>query len=100
MIRAKRSGIWFRLLRRERGMYELAMRLEVKLQSHDLLRALLSVLKSLRETCTRVGAASVHAMRLAWAFSEAAVRWGNARAREWRNDLNYIRFLAIDLDVG
>ena len=100
MIRAKRSGIWFRLRRRERGMFELAIRLKVKLQSHDLLRALVAVLKDLRQTCDRAGAAFLRAMRLAWGISETAVGWGNPRAREWRNDLSYIRFLAIDLDVG
>ena len=79
-------------------LYGLAMRLEVKLQSPALLKALVSVLKRLRETCDWVGAAIVRAARLAWAVSEAAVRWRNARAREWRNDLNYIRFLAMNLE--
>ena len=100
MIRAKRAGTWFRLLRRERKMYELAMRLDVKLQSQDLLRALVSVLKSLRQTCDRAGAAFVRAMRQAWAISDSAVQWGNAEAREWRNDLNFVRFLAINLEYG
>ena len=95
MIRAKRAGTWFRLPREQRGFYSLAMRLDVKLQSHDLLRALVSVLRNLRRTCERVGAALVRAIQVAWAFSEAAVGWGNASAREWRNDLGFIRFLAI-----
>ena len=95
MLRAKRAGTWFRLRRRERGMFELAMRLDVKLQSHDLLRALVAVLRNLRQTCDRAGISFVRAMRMAWAFSEAAVTWGNAKAREWRNDQNYVRFLAI-----
>ena len=99
MNRAKRAGSWFRLCRRERGMFELAMKLNVKLQSHDLLRALVSVLKSLRETCDRAGAALVRAIRLAWVVSEAAVAWGNAEARDWRNDRKYVRFLAISLET-
>ena len=81
-------------------MYELAMRLHVKLQSHDLLRALVGVLKDLRETCGVVGAAFVRATRLAWAISEAAVGWGNPKAREWRNDRNYIGFLARALEAA
>ena len=97
MIRAKRNGMWFGLPRRERGLFELAMRLKVKLQSFDLLRALVSVLKDLKETCDRGGMAFVKAARLVRAISEAAASWGNAQAREWRNDLNYIRFLAIDV---
>jgi len=82
----------------QRMLYGLAMRLKVKLQSPALLKALVSVLKRLYETCDWVGAAILRASRLAWAVSEAAVRWGNVRAREWRNDLNYIRFLAMNLE--
>ena len=93
MIRAKRAGTWFRLPRMQRMLYGLAMRLEVKLQSPELLKALVSVLKRLRETCTSAGFAFVRAMSLAWAISEAAVMWGNPKARGWRNDRNYIRFL-------
>ena len=78
----------------------MAMRLDVKLQSRDLLRALVSVLKNLRQMCDRTGAAFVGAMRLAWAISEAAVSWGNAKAREWRNDLGIVRFLAFTLERG
>ena len=99
MIRAKRAGTWFGLPRMQRGLYGLAMRLEVKLQSHELLKALVSILKALRQTCDRAGAAFVRAMRLAWAISEAAVGWGNPEARGWRNDGNYIRFLASGLEA-
>ena len=96
MVRAKRAGTWFGLPKMQRMLYGLAMRLEVKLQSLDLLRALVSVLKNLRENCDRAGAAFVRAMGLAWAISEAAVSWGNEEAREWRNDLTYIRYLAME----
>jgi hypothetical protein len=99
MIRAKRAGTWFGLSKLHRGLYGLAMRLEVKLQSPELLRALVSVLKRLRETCDRAGVAFVRAVRLAWAFSEAAVSWGNADARKWRNDRTYIGFLAVSLEA-
>jgi hypothetical protein len=95
MVKAKRAGSWFRLSRRERGLYTLALRLEVKFQSHDLLKALVSVLKSLRDTCDRGYIGLMRAMRVAWAFSEAAVAWGNLGARQWRSDMRYIRFLAI-----
>jgi hypothetical protein len=70
------------------------MRLRVKFRSHELLKALVSVLKKLMETCDREHIALMKAMRTAWVFSEAAVSAGNTRAREWRNDWSYIRFLA------
>jgi hypothetical protein len=95
MIRAKRAGTWFGLPKLQRGLYGLAMRLEVKLQSHELLKALVSILKALRETCDKTGVAFVKATGLAWVISEAAERWGNPTAHGWRNDLNYIRFLSV-----
>jgi hypothetical protein len=97
MARAKRAGTWFRLCRRERVMYGLALRLDVKFRSHDLLKALVSVLKNLRDSCDGGYAALMRGRGLAWSFSEAAVSWGNERAREWRNDPAYIRFLAAAL---
>ena len=95
MIRAKRAGTWFGLTRVQRGLYSLALRLDIRLESHDLLKAMVSVLKSLWETCDSAGMALVRAMRTAWAFSEAAVSWGNERAKEWRREPSYIKFLSL-----
>ena len=78
-------------------MYGLALRLDVKFQSYELLKALVSVLKNLRDSCDRGYAALMKGMRLARGFSEAAVSWGNERACEWRDDRAYIRFLAVTL---
>ncbi|MDA4127653.1 MAG: hypothetical protein OK452_10725 [Thaumarchaeota archaeon] len=79
-------------------MYELAMRLKVRLQSPDLLKALVSVLKGLREKFDVGYRALMRAASIAWAFSDAAVKGGNDKAREWRHDWNYIRFLARGLE--
>ena len=38
-------------------------------------------------------AALMDGMRLAWAFSEAAVSWGNESAKAWRSDASYASFL-------
>jgi hypothetical protein len=73
----------------------LALRLDVSLQSRDLLKALVSVLKNLRESCDAGYIAMMKGLRFAWGFSEAAVAWGNESAREWRRDKQYIRFLSI-----
>ena len=79
-------------------MYGLAMRLGVKFQSYDLLKALVSVLKNLRDSCDGGYATLMKGTQLAWRFSEAAVSRGNGRAREWRDDRAYIRFLAAMLE--
>jgi hypothetical protein len=79
-------------------MFELALRLKVRLQSPDLLRALVSVLKGLRERFDDGYRALIRAAGIAWAFSDAAFKGGNEKAREWRHDWNYIRFLARGLE--
>lgn len=79
-------------------MYELAMRLEVKLQSHDLLKALVMVLRSLREIADRGFGLLAKATEIAWVFSESAYMAGNKEAKEWRHDQNYIRYLAFSLE--
>ena len=94
MIRAKRAGTWFRLGKLQRSLYGLAMRLDVKLQSPELMKALVSVLRSLRERFDGSYRALMKAVDVAWAFSAVAVKGGNEGAREWRHDWNYIRFLA------
>ena len=93
MNAAKRDGSWFRLGSVERGVYSLAMRLDVKLESAVLLRALVGVLKKLKEMGDRAYAVLMEGMRLAWAFSEAAVSWGNQAAKGWRSDQSYASFL-------
>ena len=93
MFSAKRDGSWFRLGSVERGVYSLAVRLDVKLESAMLLRALVGVLKKLKEMGDRAYASLMEGMRLAWAFSDAAVSWGNEAAMEWRSDANYASFL-------
>ena len=97
MVIARRAGAWFRLPRRERGMYELAMRLNVKLMSHDLLKALVSVLRNLRDITDKGFGIIMRATKIAWGFSETAFKAGNKEAREWRNDRGYISYLASSL---
>ena len=77
----------------ERGVYSLAVRLDVKLESAMLLRALVGALKKLKEMGDRAYAVLMEGMRLAWAFSEAAASWGNEAAKAWRSDANYALFL-------
>ena len=75
-------------------MFELALRLKVKLKSPDLLRALISVLNGLLERFDYGYRGIRKAIDIAWAFSDAAAESGNQDAREWRHDWNYVRFIA------
>lgn len=88
-----RNRSWFRLSRQDRSLYSLALRLKVRFESVDLLRALVSVLKKLQQFGRTAYLELRAGVRLAWMFSVAAVGWGNDQARSWRSDQNYIRFL-------
>jgi hypothetical protein len=90
---AKRHGIWFTLARQERTILNLCARLDVKFRSKELMRMLASILSRIGGARSLLQAKLARGVMLAWNYSESAVRWGNSSAREWRNDLVYIRFL-------
>src|SRR5207237_6031223 len=93
MLRSKRNGNWFKLRKRERSLYGLALQLDIKLESTDLLRALTSVHNKLKQMSSRVYGDLAKGAGLARRFSESAVAWGNGNAHKWRNDQVYISFL-------
>ncbi len=93
VLASKRRGAWFSLNRREQSILSLAIRLEVKFSSLDLLRAIASALRSLAEAGNTTIGRIRRGTELAWAFSEFAVNAGNADARSWRNDTAYAEYL-------
>ncbi len=94
MSRSKRNGNWFSLSRSERSLYGLALSLKISFRSFELIRALVSILKKLKQFGDRAYNTLMNGMQLAWVFSEMAVKWGNEMAREWRNDRYYIEYLS------
>jgi hypothetical protein len=94
MVRAKRMGLWFRLSRIERSIYSLAIKLKVKVQSYELIKAIISILKKIKSMSSNMYSLFTRGTSIAWLFSEFAVRLGNASAYEWRRDRNYIIYLA------
>jgi hypothetical protein len=100
VISAKRRGAWFSLDRKEKGILSLSIRLNVKFLSIDLLRAITSVLKKLEEHGDTLYSRIQRGIKLAWAFSEFAVGWGNASAREWRHDRAYVDYLGRIFSAG
>ncbi len=89
MTVSKRRGAWFSLEKREKSIMYLSLKLDVKFASLDLLRALISIFKKLEQHGETLYARLQRGTKLAWAFSEFAVRCGNLSARSWRNDREY-----------
>ena len=93
IVTSKRRGAWFSLDRREKSIVYLSLKLNVRFESLELLRALASVLKKLEQHGETLYAWLQRGSKLAWAFSEFAVSCGNSAAREWRNDRGYALYL-------
>ncbi len=93
VLLSKRRGSWFRLSHQERSIINLSLSLKVKFRSFGLLRAVVSILKKLRDTGRSFNRGLLRGSRIARIFSEAAVSWGNQAARGWRSDRQYIAFL-------
>ncbi len=94
---SKRRGAWFSLERHEKSLLSLASRLEVKFESLDLLRAIVSVMKKLESLGDTLYARIERGTRLAWTFSEFARKNGNVTAQGWRTDRAYIDYLGNDV---
>ena len=94
---SKRRGAWFSLDKREKSIVYLSLRLNVKFESLQLLRALASILKKLEQQGETLHAWLIRGTKLAWAFSEFAVSSGNKGAKAWRNDKDYALFLGKSL---
>ena len=100
MTLSKRRGGWFRLEKRERSMFSLALRLKASFRGHDLLKAMVGVLKKLMEASDAVYSRLMRGVRLAWAFSTFAVLGGCPLAKAWWIDLVYARYLGSQMGGG
>ncbi|MDG6982746.1 MAG: hypothetical protein JRM74_04755 [Nitrososphaerota archaeon] len=100
MTLSKRRGGWFRLEKRERSMFSLALRLNASFKGYQLLKAMVGVLKKLMEASDAVYARLMRGVEMAWAFSSRCAEWGNVHAKEWRNDLEYARYLGSHMCGG
>ena len=100
MTLSKRRGGWFRLEKRERSMFSLALRLNTSFKGYQLLKAMVGVLKKLMEVSDVAYSRLMRGVQMAWAFAEKCAEWGNVHAKEWRNDLEYARYLGSHMAEG
>ena len=100
MTVSKRKGGWFRLEKRERSMFSLALRLNASFKGSRLLKAMFDVLRKLTEASGAVCARLALGVQMAWTFASNCARWGNLRAEEWRGDLEYAKYLGSHMCGG
>jgi hypothetical protein len=97
-LKAIRSGIWFRALRRiDRALIDLTLRVVDKVNSDTLAKALISVLTILENALENRVSRAVREVgfQVARKMSLVAQGWGNVSAGSWATDLSFAKFLAI-----
>lgn len=96
--KAMRSGVWFKALTRlDRALVDLTIKVADIVRSSSLAKSLLVVAGKLdgllenrfKNTLRAVG------FPLAEKISALAEKWGNISAGKWREDLAFVRFLAV-----
>ena len=97
-VKARRRGVWFRMLSRvERGLIDLSIKVVEKVRSPVLARSLISVIEKLLEAMESEVARLMKTVgrQLAQKLSEIAQGWGNKAARLWATDLGFVQYLAV-----
>jgi hypothetical protein len=97
-VKAMRSGVWFRALRRiDRVLVDLTIKVAVNVRSAFLYRSILSITKKLEGFLDSKLVRIVREVgfSLACKFSLIAQGWGNKRALEWVNDASFAKYLAV-----
>lgn len=96
-LKAKRSGLWFRALRRiDRALVDLTIFVADGVRSAVLARSLSSVVKKLEELAESRLQRVTREVGVFLARKRAllAQKWGNSSAHAWVADLCFARFLA------
>jgi hypothetical protein len=97
-LRAMRSGVWFRALRRiDRVLVDLTLRVCDVVRGGALVRSLLAVVAKLKNALENRVSYVVGAVgfQLALKASLVGQRLGNFTARSWGRDASFARFLAV-----
>ncbi|MEM3186304.1 MAG: hypothetical protein QXQ39_06465 [Conexivisphaerales archaeon] len=93
VIRSKRNKGWFSLDKSEKSFCTLFLRLDIKMKSIELFRAVIMVIKKMRELYDNSYSLFVKGVGMAWLYSNAALSWGNKYAASWRYDRSFIIYL-------
>ena len=81
-------------------MFSLALRLNATFKGSRLLNAMFDVLRKLAEASDAVCTPLTRGVQMAWAFASNCARWGNLRAKEWKDDLEYAKYLGSHMCWG
>ena len=97
-VKARRRGVWFRVLSRvERGLMDLSIKVVERVRSLVLARSLISLVEKLLDAMESEVTRLMRTVgrSLALKLSEIAQGWRNKSARLWAADLGFIQYLAV-----
>jgi hypothetical protein len=97
-LKALRAGVWFKILPRiDRGLFDLAIRVAIKIRSDTLVRSLTAIMNKLEDALGDGVSRTLRSVgfSLARKLSLIAQRWGNISAEKWICELSFHRFLAV-----
>ena len=95
MRKAKRSGLWYRIGRIERGILELSCRVDVKFRSMNLLRAIVKVVKELAQMGSFAYQNYNRGLKVACKMAKFAAENGYEEALSWMKERHYVVWWGI-----
>jgi hypothetical protein len=95
IARARRSGVWNKMDKVDRGILELSSRLEIKFRSLTLLRSIAVIAKKIAEISSFTYRNYVLGMKTAYKMAEYAVQNGYAEAADWVKEKHFIVWWGI-----
>jgi hypothetical protein len=97
-LKAMRSGVWFRALRRiDRVLVDLTIKVAGKVRSFILAKNILAVIRKLESSMKSkfLYAVKERGIPIARRLGLIAQSWGNAAAKSWHSDEVFARYLAV-----
>ncbi|MEM0054029.1 MAG: hypothetical protein QXL89_07565 [Nitrososphaeria archaeon] len=97
-LKAKRSGVWWKLDRVERGILALSSKLNIKFTSMKLLRSIVHIVKEVSEMLSFMYQNYVRGLRAAYNVAKFASENGYSGAKDWVKDKFFIIWWGIFLN--
>ncbi|MEM3872811.1 MAG: hypothetical protein QXE05_09655 [Nitrososphaeria archaeon] len=98
ILKAKRSGVWWKLDRVKRGILALSSKLNIKFTSMKLLRSIVHIVKEISEMLSFTYQNYVRGLRAAYNVAKFASENGYSWAKDWVKDKNFIIWWGIFLN--
>ncbi|MCX8188618.1 MAG: hypothetical protein N3F64_02825 [Nitrososphaeria archaeon] len=98
MVKAKRSGIWWKLDTIERGILSLSTKLDIRFTSMKLLRSIVHIVKEIGKMLSLTYQNYLRGLKTAYNVAKFASENGYREAKDWVKDKNFIVWWGIFLN--